>query len=66
VAEATAVGAAKGSAPGATSHNGKEAAMGAAAGGMAAFLASSGIGQEIDLPKGTKLDLVLDRPLYMN
>jgi len=63
VAEATAMGAAKGSAPGVTSHNSKEAAMGAAVGGMAAFLASSGIGQEIDLPKGTKLDLVLDRPL---
>jgi len=66
VAEATAMGAAKGSAPGLTSHNGKEAAMGAAAGGMAAFLASSGIGQEIDLPKSTKLELVLNRPLYMN
>jgi hypothetical protein len=66
VAEATAMGAAKGSAPGVTSHNSKEAAMGAAVGGMAAFLASSGIGQEIDLPKGTKLDLVLDRPVYMN
>lgn len=66
VAEATAVGAAKGSAPGVTSHNGKEAAMGAATGGMAAFLASSGIGQEIELAKGTKLELVLDRPLYMN
>jgi len=63
VAEATAMGAAKGSAPGVTSHNSKEAAMGAAVGGVAAFLASSGIGQEIDLPKGTKLDLVLDRPL---
>lgn len=66
VAEATAIAAAKGSAPGVTSHNGKEAAMGAAVSGMAAFLASSGIGQEIDLAKGTKLDLVLDRPLFMN
>jgi hypothetical protein len=66
VAEATAMGAAKGSAPGVTSHNSKEAAMGAAVGGVAAFLASSGIGQEIDLPKGTKLELVLDRPVYMN
>ena len=63
VAEATAMGAAKGSAPGVTSHNSKEAAMGAAVGGVAAFLASSGVGQEIDLPKGTKLDLVLDRSL---
>ena len=66
VLEATAVGAAKGSAPGVTSHNAKEAATGAAAGGVAAFLASSGFGQELDLPKGTKLELVLDRPLYLN
>lgn len=65
VAEATAVGAAKGSAPGAISHNGKAAAMGAAAEGIAAFLASSGIGQEIVLLKGTKIELVLDRPLYL-
>lgn len=65
VLEATAAGAAMGSAAGAAAHNGKAAARGAAAGGAAAFLASSGIGQEIDLPKGTKLELVLDRPLYL-
>jgi hypothetical protein len=63
--EATAVGAAKGGAPGVVSHNSKAAATGAAAGGIASFLASSGIGQEIDLPKGTKLELVLTRPLYL-
>jgi hypothetical protein len=65
VAEATAAGAAMGSAAGASAHNGKAAAIGAAAGGVAAFLASSGFGQEIDLPKGTKVELVLDRPLYL-
>ena len=65
VVEATAAGAAMGSAAGVVAHNGKAAAMGAAAGGVAGFLASSGIGQEIDLPKGTKLELVLDRPLYL-
>ncbi len=65
VAEATAVGAAKGSAAGAIAHNSKSAAIGAATGGVAAFLASSGIGQEIVLLKGTKLELVLDRPLYL-
>ena len=42
------------------------AADGAAAGSIAGFVASSGIGQELDLPKGTKLDLALDRPLYLN
>jgi hypothetical protein len=65
VLEATAAGAAMGSAAGASAHNGKAAAIGAAAGGVAAFLVSSGFGQEIDLPKGTKLELVLDRPLYL-
>ena len=66
VLEDTALGAAKGSAAGVAAHNGKAAAVGAATSGVASFLASSGIGKEIDLPKGTKLDLVLDRPLYLN
>jgi hypothetical protein len=65
VLEATAGGAAMGSAAGVAAHNGKAAAVGAAAGGVAAFLASSGFGQELDLPKGTKLELVLDRPLFV-
>ncbi|HLJ22933.1 MAG TPA: hypothetical protein VKT71_02420 [Candidatus Acidoferrales bacterium] len=66
VAEATAGGAMMGSSHGVAAHNGKEAATGAAVGGIAAFLVSSGLGQELDLPKGTKLELVLDRPLYLN
>lgn len=65
VVEAAAAGAAMGSAAGVAARNGKAAAMGAAAGGVAAFLVSSGFGQEIDLPKGAKLELVLDRPLYL-
>ena len=65
VLEATAVGAAKGGAPGVVAHNSKAAATGAVAAGVASYLAASGTGQEIDLPKGTKLDLVLDRPLYL-
>ena len=65
--EAAAAGAAIGATVGAkATHSGKGAAMGAAAGGIAGFVASSGLGQELDLPKGTKLDLVLDRPLYLN
>ena len=63
--EAAAAGAAMGAAAGASAHGGKGAAVGAATGGIAGFVASSGIGQELDLPKGTKLDLVLDRPLYL-
>jgi hypothetical protein len=66
VLEATAGGAAMGSAAGVAAHNEKAAAVGAAAGGLAAFLVSSGFGQELDLPKGTKLELVLERPLYLN
>jgi len=65
VLEATAAGAAMGTAAGVAAHNGKAAAIGAAAGGVASFLASSGIGQELDLPKGAKLEIVLDRPLYL-
>jgi hypothetical protein len=64
--EAAAVGAAKGGAAGVVSHNAKAAATGAATGGVLSFVAASGIGQEIDLPKGTKLELVLERPLYLN
>ncbi len=62
--EAAAAGAAIGASAGAA-HGRKGAALGAAAGGIAGFVASSGNGQELDLPKGTKLDLVLDRPLFL-
>jgi hypothetical protein len=62
--EAAAAGAAIGASAGAA-HGGKSAAIDAAAGGIAGFVASSGFGQELDLPKGTKLDLVLDRPLNL-
>jgi hypothetical protein len=63
--EAAAAGAAIGATAGAAAHGGKGAAAGAAAGAIAGFVASSGFGQELDLPKGTKLDLALDRPLYL-
>src|ERR1700686_1986160 len=65
--EAAAGGAAIGATAGAKStHSGKGAAAGAAVGGLAGFLVASRFGQELDLQKGTKLDLVLDRPLYLN
>ena len=63
--EATAGGAAMGAASGAH-HGGKSAAIGAAAGAAAAFLIASGYGQELDLQKGAKLELELDRPLYLD
>ena len=63
--EAAATGAVIGAAAGAAAHGGKGAAIGAAAGGAAAFLMTSGIGQELVLQKGTKLELELERPLYI-
>lgn len=64
-AEAAAAGAFVGAAPGVTAHNGKDAATGAAAGAVTAFMLSSGLGQELTLAKNTKLELILDRPLYL-
>jgi hypothetical protein len=63
--EAAAAGAAIGAAVGARAHGGKGAAIGAAAGGAAGFLIASGVGQELVLQKGTKLELELERPLYI-
>lgn len=64
-AEAAAAGAFVGAAPGVASHNGKDAASGAAVGAAAAFMAASGLGQELILEKDTKLELILERPLYL-
>ena len=63
--QAALAGAAVGAAAGAAAKNGKTAAIGAASGAFAAFLASSGLGQELVLNKGTKLELELQRPLYL-
>lgn len=63
--EAAAAGAAVGAAVGAAKSGGRGAALGAAIGAAAGFLISSGIGHELDLPKGTKLELELARPLYL-
>ena len=64
-AEAAAAGAAVGSIAGAKAGGGKGAAVGALAGAAAGFLASSSLGQEIDLPKGTKVEIELLRPVYL-
>lgn len=63
--QAAAAGAALGAAAGAAAKNGKAAAIGAATGALTAFLVSSGLGQELELAKGTKLELELERPLYL-
>jgi hypothetical protein len=63
--EAAAAGAAVGAAPGAAKKDTKAAAIGAATGALTAYLTSSGLGQDLDLGKGTKLELELQRPLYL-
>ncbi len=64
-AEAAAAGAAIGAVRGVKAKDKKEAAEGAAAGAIAAYLMESGRGHEIDLPKGAKLELELERALYL-
>jgi len=43
----------------------KEAAEGAALGALTAYLMESGRGHELNLPKGAKLELELERALYL-
>lgn len=64
-AEAAAAGAFVGAASGVAAHSGKGAAAGAAAGAATAFLVASGLGQELFLAKGTKLEVILNRPIYI-
>lgn len=64
-AQAAAAGAAMGAAKGVKDKNKKEAAEGAAMGALEAYLTESGRGQELDLPKGAKLELELGRALYL-
>jgi hypothetical protein len=64
-AEAAAAGAAMGAIKGVKDKDKKEAAEGAAVAAIAAYLMESGRGHEIDLPKGAKLELELERALYL-
>ena len=65
-AKAAAAGAAVGAVAGATAGKSPKAAgIGAAAGAAAAFLMASGLGHELTLPKGAKLELELERALYL-
>jgi len=63
--EAAAAGAAIGAVKGVKDKNKKEAAEGAALGAITAYLMESGRGHELDLPKGAKLELELERSLYL-
>ncbi len=64
-AQAAAAGAARGAEKGVRDKNKKEAAEGAALGALEAYLLEAGRGQELDLPKGAKLELELGRALYL-
>lgn len=64
-AQAAAAGAATGAVRGVKDKNKKEAAEGAALGALEAYLMETGRGQELELPKGAKLELELERALYL-
>lgn len=64
-AQAAAAGAAMGAVQGVKDRNKKEAAEGAAIAALEAYLMESGRGQEIELQRGTKLELELERALYL-
>jgi hypothetical protein len=63
--QAAAAGAAMGALKGVQDKNKKEAAERAAMGALEAFLTEAGRGEELDLPKGAKLELELERALYL-
>lgn len=64
-AQAAAAGAAMGAMHGVKDKNKKEAAEGAALGALEAYLMETGRGEELNLPKGAKLELELGRTLYL-
>jgi hypothetical protein len=61
---AMAMAALAGAEPGIANNNNKDAAKGAATGAAEAFMATSGIGQDLTLPENMKLEIALQRPLY--
>ena len=64
-AQAAAAGAAMGAIQGVKDRNKKEIAEGAALAALEAYLMEAGRGQEIELARGTKLELELERALYL-
>ena len=64
-AEAAAAGAAIGAVKGVKDKDKKEALENAALGALTAYLLESGRGHELNLPKGAKLELELQRSLYL-
>jgi len=65
VAFAAAEAAFVGAEPGIVAKNKQDAAMGAAISAATAFMITSGLGQDLTLPQNMKLELALQRPLYL-
>jgi hypothetical protein len=63
--KAAMAGAFAGAATGMATGKEKDAAMAAATAAATAFMVAYGLGQEFTLEKGTKLELVLERPLHI-
>ena len=61
---AMAMAALAGAEPGIANNNKQDAAKGAATSAAEAFMATSGIGQDLTLAENMKLEIVLQRPLY--
>ena len=61
---AMAMAALAGAEPGIANNNKQDAAKGAATGAAEAFMATSGIGQDLTLAQNMKLEIVLQRALY--
>ena len=64
-AEAAGEGAGMGALHGIKRKNAKEAVEGAAEAALAAYLMEAGRGHELQLPKGSKLEIELERALYL-
>jgi len=64
-AEAAGEGAGMGALHGIKHKNAKEAVKGAAEAALAAYLMEAGRGHELQLPKGSKLEIELERALYL-
>ena len=64
-AQAAAAGAAIGAVKGVKDKDKKEALEGAAIGALTAYLMESGRGHDLDLPQGAKLELELERALFL-
>jgi len=64
-AEAAGEGAGKGALRGIKDRNAKEAAEGAAVAALEAYLMEAGRGHELELPRGAKLEIEIERALYL-